>query len=46
MPWLGKKVTEWAEDQNKEIKENEFEMEDMKNFQAKLILKYLVIFFF
>lgn len=31
-----KKVTEWAEDQGKEIKENEFEMEDMKTFQAKL----------
>lgn len=43
--WLGKKkVTEWAEDQNKEIKEKEFEMEDMKTFQAKLILKCLVKF--
>lgn len=31
-----KKVTAWAEDQGKEIKENEFEMEDMKTFQAKL----------
>lgn len=39
-----KKVTEWADDQGKEIKENEFEMEDMKTFQVKLILKSLVKF--
>lgn len=37
-------MTEWAEDQGKEIKENEFEIEDMKTFQAKLILKSSVKF--
>lgn len=41
---LRKKVTEWAEDKGKEIKENEFEIEDMKTFQAKLILKSSVKF--
>lgn len=39
---LEKKVTEWGEDQGKKVKEKEFEMEDIKTFQEKLIWNLLV----
>lgn len=42
---LEKKVTGWAADQGKKIKENELEMEYIKTFQELLIWKLLFIFF-